>query len=355
MSTKQSIEIVRLLNNHFINCYAEDFPYMTHTTILKPTGAFHIKRWTVDSFYDKYSKLIARDDIISAITEKPQYYSMLVVDFDIKVKLIGHAHFNLYERDFAEQIIQTYQKVLKDHGITDCYLDCIFLSKNPYIVEKSNHSVLKHGFHLQFPKVFLGLEDRIFIRERVEEILSIDIDAVENHPWLLYGSQKSLESGKYEIDTIYNHALDKLDLKEYMEKYEVYSHLEKRIETTPVRMLSIHLFGRPYALELKGVYKKNVKDNKEVKMPASHNLVITHTLSQIKELVEKIKNDDLEWNDWWKIGSAIFTETEEQGFDIFDDFSRRSEKYDSEVTNKTWNGYKYGFHSVATLYWYSKK
>jgi hypothetical protein len=354
MSEKQSIEIVRLLNNHFVNCYAEDFPHISHTTILKPTGAYHIKRWTIDSFYDKYSKLIEKD-IISAITEKPQYYSMLVVDFDIKVKLIGYSKFNLYERNFVDKIIQTYQQVLKEHGITDCYLDCIFLSKDPYIVKKPEHSVLKHGFHLQFPKVFLGLQDRIFIRERVEELLNIEIDAIENHPWLLYGSRKSLESGTYTIDTIYNHALDKIDLKEYMEKYEVYNHFEKRVETTPVRMLSILLFGRPYALELKRVYKNKNKKDKNKEMPASHNLIITHTLSQIKELVDKIKNDDLEWDDWWKIGSAIYTETEEQGFDIFNEFSRLSDKYDEEITQKTWNNYKYGFHTCGTLYFYASK
>lgn len=353
MSAKQSIEIVRLLNNHFVNCHEEDFPYISHTTILNPKGAYHVKRWNVDSFYDKYTKLIEeRCDILSAITEKPQYYSMLVVDFDIKVKLVGYTHFDLYDRSFVEQIIQAYQGVLKDHGITDSYLDCVFLSKDPYLVDKSDHKLLKHGFHLQFPKIFLGLQDRIFVRERVEEILNINIDAIENHPWLLYGSQKSFESGKYEINTIYNHALEKIDLNEYMENYEVYSHLEKRVKTTPVRMLSIHLFGRPYALELKGTYK-NKKDKD--KMPASHNLVSIHTISQIKEIVDKIKNEDLEWTDWWKIGSAIYTETEEQGFDIFDEFSRRSNKYDEETTKKTWNGYKYGYHTYGTLHFYASK
>ena len=54
--------------------------------------------------------------------------------------------------------------------------------------------------------------------------------------------------------------------------------------------------------------------------------------------VAVIPNPDLSWNDWKRIGMAIWVATNgsDQGRELFDKWSRKSRKYDSNVTRKEW-------------------
>jgi hypothetical protein len=66
-------------------------------------------------------------------------------------------------------------------------------------------------------------------------------------------------------------------------------------------------------------------DTSDKKLDAEHALDVAAALAAIG-------NADLPWDEWNKIGMAICTATEGKGFAIFDSWSQKSAKYNSETT-----------------------
>lgn len=63
--------------------------------------------------------------------------------------------------------------------------------------------------------------------------------------------------------------------------------------------------------------------------------------SRVAAAVAVIPNNDLGWDDWNRIGMAIWAATNgsAHGFEIFDHWSRKSRKYDARATSKKWTSY----------------
>src|SRR5262249_5962187 len=63
--------------------------------------------------------------------------------------------------------------------------------------------------------------------------------------------------------------------------------------------------------------------------------------SRVGAAVHVIPNHDLEWDDWNRIGMAIWAATggSAEGFEIFDSWSRKSLKYDARATSRKWTAY----------------
>ncbi len=59
---------------------------------------------------------------------------------------------------------------------------------------------------------------------------------------------------------------------------------------------------------------------------------------EIREAMKFILNADLHWDEWNRIGMALYKATAGAGFEIFDDWSRLSTKYDQETTRERWDG-----------------
>lgn len=67
-------------------------------------------------------------------------------------------------------------------------------------------------------------------------------------------------------------------------------------------------------------------------------LAPTASREKIREAMKFIPNADLHWEEWNRIGMALYQATAGAGFEIFDDWSRVSSKYDEETTRERWDG-----------------
>jgi hypothetical protein len=65
---------------------------------------------------------------------------------------------------------------------------------------------------------------------------------------------------------------------------------------------------------------------------------ISPDLAELAEAMSYIPNGNLPWDEWTIIGLALFAATEGRGLAIFDQFSRRSAKYDQAKTIERWKG-----------------
>jgi hypothetical protein len=87
-------------------------------------------------------------------------------------------------------------------------------------------------------------------------------------------------------------------------------------------------------------------------------------LAELAEAMCYIPNRNLPWDEWTVIGLALFAATQGRGLAIFDQFSRRSAKYDQAKTLERWEGIRgsppdrigarHIFHRAAAHGWYPK-
>lgn len=66
---------------------------------------------------------------------------------------------------------------------------------------------------------------------------------------------------------------------------------------------------------------------------------LTGTMPAVQEALKFIPNPDLNWDDWNRIGMAIFCATDGKGFSAFDEWSQTSSKYNSIETRQRWDHY----------------
>lgn len=82
------------------------------------------------------------------------------------------------------------------------------------------------------------------------------------------------------------------------------------------------------------------------------------TLAAVEDALKFVPNPDLSWDDWNKIGMAIYCATEAKGYHIFDQWSRESGKYNGLETQQRWEHYSKSPPSkigAGTLYYYAQR
>ncbi len=81
------------------------------------------------------------------------------------------------------------------------------------------------------------------------------------------------------------------------------------------------------------------------------------TYEAVSLALEYIPNPDLHYDDWVRIGMAVkASDIGNEDFDLFDEWSSQSSKYDSEFTWKTWQGLKpRGEVGAGTIYYYAER
>lgn len=128
--------------------------------------------------------------------------------------------------------------------------DCVVLLKPPYVQD----GVLKHGFHLHFPKVFLSAADkaRFFLAFP-------DLDPIARTPWLLYGSRKTKKTGTYIADHVrvrLNGSISEISVSRYFatgylvtNRVTHFQFSPKQVENSLCKFLSIRDLGHGFCRE----------------------------------------------------------------------------------------------------------
>jgi hypothetical protein len=72
----------------------------------------------------------------------------------------------------------------------------------------------------------------------------------------------------------------------------------------------------------------------------------------ILEALSFVPNDDAAYDFWLRIGFALHSELGKEGFELWDDWSRKASKYDQTFTRKTWDYFKKGGGvTIGTLFY----
>lgn len=367
----------------FLQKYKTTEEEYTHVSLIYPKGKYLIKDEDCEKFWNIYNK----DKNNKGLCELASYTNNLpiLVDIDLKKEMEEKIELNnirvLYTLDHVKQIINIYQRVLRDiiENLDERHLVCLLLEKIPYYSKKN----LKNGFHLHFPFIFLDKlkhESDLIPRIRLEikkldktsELpscfteQSLDRCYIRN-PWLLYGSGK--DGGMpYKITC----ALDEKgrvieEWSNVLENYQIFDIKNQRIhidiseidEYLP-RILSIYNQGRKsYIYEIKKNLptfsnhgnKKSLSlitnSNKENSINIENTMI--DLVDNLMNCLKDSRADDR--NEWIQIGWILYNifKGNKTGYNRWIEFSKRSVKFQETVCIYEWNRMLLKDISIASL------
>lgn len=354
-SISMSQRAINLIDMHFQKPGKDE--HFTHVTTSKPKQRLSISRSNWDMFFTKYEKRIQHPTFNCSIAERNIEYSQLVVDIDRTE--CGAEPTELYTMEEVHAVVNNYQQVIQDIvlDVKTSHLTAVILTKAPYM---KTDNIISHGYHIQFPHLFLNRQCREIIRTRVSTMMEnkVDIDNVDNKCWLLYGSRKKKTTGSYTATCCIRSTGTIQSVESFLSSYVLYDENEKPFTPTMVnlpRVLSIIPFNRYVYYEYN--YGMNQEGVKQPKSPISYpKLSDDKELETCKLLINSIKSERSDdYNEWFAIGSALHTTLEgsQEGLNLFLEFSQRcEEKYNETECRNVWGKMRESGYTKGTLIHY---
>jgi phage/plasmid-associated DNA primase len=394
-----AIEITQLLEDE----RAESGTHHTHVSMRNPKGSFRLSRANLD----KLNALLCRYNEESfgsgnfGLAEKGQgNFLPILVDVDLKVpKEVVSARLAqgnstdrvLYSMVQIKELVTKYQSILRnicEQDMDDKLLACVVLEKPMYTQDVGETSYVKNGFHLHFPFLFL---DRKYIRVHVtpavqswmdERALFEDIgmqdansiidSAVSNDiAWLMYGCKKEGSGmSPYKATCVINYKGDTLSLADAFDGCQIFDSDAEPIAITKEnvvfhlpRILSIRCTHRKLTairndLVPPSILRENMPSLEFISSRQEMNSNPTKDLETASQIIKFIAQHRTEtYIDWMKIGWILCNISGRcrEAFELWDEFSKRSTKYDATLMEDTWNHMDIRKKpGLASLIWFAK-
>ena len=191
----------------------------SHVSI-DPKGKFLIENSDKRKFYCLYNNYRINNKNLSILEIQKNDEIPILVDIDLNKDFIdGCKKLNLYTIEDVNILVNIFQMVLKKiiKNLNEDDLCCFLFEKEPYVCEKNNNKIIKNGFHIQFPKIFLSKKEQELIlyplvkSELSNNICNITQNAIDDGivrgkgtPWFLYGSGKGKKFQPYQLTKGFN-------------------------------------------------------------------------------------------------------------------------------------------------------
>lgn len=319
--------------------------FYTHVVLDGHKGCYYLPMNQRRSFLEAYGQ----QERQWCLAEKPGSTMPFLVDVDLSRPVdlndldddVCNLAQPLYTRSQLLALVHHCQAKIQVL-LEPCDVTCFVLEKEPRIV---SGGIIKHGFHLHFPFVFTKLEVTRLLHEACNTFPGFALDNIIGKCWLVYGSAKSLVDKPYEVTFVVESngkqydsvelALNSLD-ECYGTRNQVASVFERL-----VTLLSINPIGKPTV----GLKEANddAPPNVDASLVTSYHddgSVVDEDKMQLLEMLlpvlKTMRSDD--YHSWWEIGAILHWESKgnQHGYELFDQFSRRSKKYDAEACYKAW-------------------
>lgn len=390
MNSQSKLSLEDFIHLNSIN----DANHVTHTTMIQPLRRFSFKREHQNAFINLYcEELFEKKNDRLGVTEIPLGKMPIIVDIDLSVPLVNlKGRTSLYTIDHIKRIVHIFQQVLQDVGI-NIHNDMLtaFVLEKPGYESKSN---FKNGFHLQFPNFIIEkhVYQRILYPLVLEELKKHDIfsdvfkyDADElaysyddiydtacfRNPWLMYGSRKAIGSDTYSLTGIIQtdgvFIQDVSAIHEYIKESVTtfwpegkILHYVKPLEFYLPLILSIHVvYKEPVELREQVMYTNPFNKNVLVQKDVTRNTKrIKQDVEILRDLLPLISHRRADvYGEWVQMGWLIYNISggTAEGYKLWLEFSRRSDKFDEEKCEKLWvNSMDRGL-SIGSICYYAQK
>lgn len=344
---------------NFLQDYKSDsLKFYSHSSMFQPTGKFMFEGEKFEEFMDLYCSLFNKEKsrFCSGVAEKKRDDCLpILIDADITFEYDGKTDLNrkVYTQNDVKAVISSYNKVLKSiiKNLKEKDL-CAFVLEKPNPI-KVGTKVKGAGFHIHYPRLWIKIQDHaVHLIPRVTERLKQDnvfanitqvaekekiIDkGYLSKNWLLYGSRKDPEQFPYLLTTIYNSRLEKIELKEALDGYNIYN-----IDGDIIEMDKNYDYFLPRILSIDPQYRSIYQLNRELECVAKKDIVRTSHFENAERSQEKIEEDlrlaseylsiisparaDA-YDSWMEIGFVLFNigEGSNEALDLWIEFSAQT-------------------------------
>ena len=310
----------------------------THTSMGKPFGVFNIEDEDLDIFYKLYQDAIYKNNVLHII-EKHTEVSPILIDFDFKFNI------DIKDRQYTikhlKQIINLYMEEIESNfsfnNKSEELIAFVFERKKPY----QTKTITKDGIHIMFPYIITEPYAQYMLRDnilkKIENILSniniknavsdiVDRCVIHKNGWLMYGSCKP-NCDPYKLTHIFDSHREEIKLDEA--DYKGINNLAK--------FLSIRRHSIDDCLKLKDSnlatkYKKKVTKSK------IKNNKVSYSYDYVRSLIEILSVDRAnEFEKWLEVGICLNSIDSNELYDVWIDFSKKSQKYDEDSCITKWN------------------
>jgi len=367
---------------NFLEDKREHSGHSTHVSMSHPKGKFRLGRKDYDTLFELL-KARKRGDERLGVAESPVgEYLPILVDVDLKVKESSLSYDDddkipemrcLYTEEQIQELVEVYQRVLKDicgDNVDDEKLKVVLLEKPMYRQIVGGVSYIKNGFHLHFPFLFLDKKYiRVHLIPRVHAWLSdrglfddigltnsIDIidKSVIVNPWLMYGCTKEGDDMKpYKVSGVYTSTRSFITFTAAFSSSVVFNSDEDEVDLSAdnaedhiARILSIRPNHRPISeirpnLAPPAYLKDDIPET--VDLSNAHSDMFSNPvkdLAEARETMQFLASHRAEtYSDWMKVGWICMNISggSREGFELWNDFSKQSVKYDEGECLDKWN------------------
>jgi phage/plasmid-associated DNA primase len=333
---------------------------MTHTALFPFQGSFALDHTDFEMFWKLYTQCV-EGGVELGITEVPQEIGSTQFVLDIDIAQPGKDPVPLHTEQDVKEVVGVCFRVLNeciepDKDVPNL-LQCIYLNKKPY---RNEDGKIKHGFHLQFPHLFLPTVDiAVHVFPRIKEgikkanlntIKEENVDNVTKTNWLLYGSSKDSGLEPYRIAKFFRPS----------SKGEVLED-EQDEKFNPFTSLSLfprgkHVSSIKRSLTLEPARKFLPRSLKRVR--SDGNPLTEGTLTDVKNLVQLLPAFLADnYHTWIRVGMILSNVGNGgvEALDIWHEFSKKSIKYCDKVCHDKWNRFhKDGALHIGTLHYLAK-
>lgn len=356
--------------------------HSTHVSMVHPKGSFRLSRQDYDLFFKILEGMPLSEVSKLGIAEaQVSDFIPVLVDVDLKVdedvvpEITGPRTRCLYDLDQVKQLVEKYQSILAeicDDRLESKRLSCVLLEKPMYKNTVGERVYVKNGFHLHFPFLVMDKKHiRVHLIPRIQEWIGTcglfddagisnpcDIidDAVVSNPWLMYGCKKDgIGMTPYTVSGVFLNGGEFVSVEEAFEGQTIWTFEEEPVELTREnisshlhRLLSIAIV--PGCTDVQDIRPSLappscLRDD----IPETVDLSNLHTdmfsnptkdLQEAKEIIEFLNPHRAEtYSEWMKVGWILYNISGgcREGFDMWNEFSRKSDKYDESVCLDLWS------------------
>jgi P4 family phage/plasmid primase-like protien len=341
----------------------------THTSIVKPSGAFYVPTDEMDTFYDVYKRALkAGEDLY--MTEKHRDISPILIDLDFKFEKKDEIA-RIYSREVIENVIKAYVRKIGEYvNVPDQYE--IYLLEKPY--PSVDKGLVKDGVHIIIPGITTKTSVQFLVRKdllnEMKEILAhmncvnsiddiVDEAVIERNNWQMYGSKKpNCECYKVTHQYIWNSSDSTLtenvtsasnasnaDLVEILSIRNKYDANSIKIEK--------HDIVKEFEKEASSKHKKKMSNALQTTINTKKNQI--ENLEHISRLVDVLSEDRASnYLDWISVGWCL-RNIDHRLLDKWIEFSKKSSKFEDGECEKKWNYMRDDGLGMGTLNMWAKK
>ncbi len=338
----------------------------SHTSIVKPSGAYYIPAEEETQFFHLYKQAMLFNDDLH-MTEKHRSISPILIDLDFRFELDDKNIKRQFTENHILHIIKAYVSALNE--LVEYSHADIYVMLKPYpVIDKG---MVKDGIHIVIPNIVTKPVVQYMIRKTVlphiKEILKdlevknniediVDEAVIERNNWQMYGSTKP-NCDKYKVTNIFSYdptqdTLVATSLQEDDCGYVEALSIRNKFKETHVKIEKTQQVSE-YELTLKKTRKMKMEGpafqtNQNLRKNTVDNL------DHIKKVIDLLDARRAEsYIEWIRVGWCL-RNIDHRLLDNWIEFSKKSPKFVEGECERMWSYMRDEGLGVGTLYMWAK-